>query len=51
MEKIRSKDILIETNFQGGLVLSYVCEGRRLHRVYMGYSKAYAIKHFKSNLP
>lgn len=46
-----TKDILCERNFEGSLVCSTIVEGYRLHRIYIGYSKKYAITHFKNNLP
>ena len=42
---------LCEKNFQGAWVVSAIIGGHRLHRIYMGYSKTYAIKHFKANPP
>lgn len=43
--------ILCEKNFQGAWVCSAIIEGVRLHRIYMGYTKTYAKKHFKNNPP
>jgi len=48
---MKTKDILYERNFNGSLVCSTIIEGHRLHRIYIGYSRRYAIRHFKKNLP
>lgn len=43
---MRTQDVLIEKNFQGALVASAIIHGRRIHRVYMGYTKAYVKRDF-----
>lgn len=48
---MKQTDILCEKNYEGSYVCSTIVEGRRLHRIYIGYSKREAIKDFKSNLP
>lgn len=49
--KIDEKDILCEKNYEGSLVCSAIVDGHRLHRIYMGYTKKYAKRHFRNNLP
>lgn len=43
---MKAKEVLIEKNFQGALVASAIIHGRRIHRVYMGYTKAYVKRDF-----
>jgi len=48
---MKKSEILCEKNYEGAWVCSTVIDGHRLHRVYIGYSKKYAISHFCKNPP
>jgi hypothetical protein len=49
--QMRKSDVLCEKNYEGGWVCSAIIEGHRIHRVYYGYSKKYAISDFIKNPP
>jgi len=49
--KINEKYILCEKNYNDYLICSAIIEGHRLHRIYIGYTKNYAKRHFRNNLP
>lgn len=49
--QIPANEVLCERGHDGAWVCSAVIGGVRLHRVYMGYSKSYAVRHFKNNPP
>lgn len=51
MNKLNRKDCLCEKNNNGGIVMSAMFGGRRIHRVYYGYTKKYAISDFCKNPP
>lgn len=45
-----TKDVLCERNFEGSLVCSTIIDGHRIHRIYMGYSRRYAISDFRKDV-
>ena len=49
--KIPHDQILCERGHDGSCVCSAIIGGVRQHRVYMGYTKAYARRHFRNNSP
>lgn len=50
-KKLTANDCLCERNSNGGIVMSAIFDGHRMHRVYYGYSEKYAKKDFCKNPP
>lgn len=40
----------VEKNIHGAIVVSDIVCNQRVHKVYYGYSKAYAVKDFKKHV-
>ena len=47
---MKVESVLIEKNYEGSLVASAIVEGRRVHRVYIGYPKTFVMSDFKKYL-
>jgi hypothetical protein len=49
--KLAANDVNIRRAHDGAWLCAAILGGRRVHRTYYGYTKAYALKHFRENPP